>query len=148
MGFAQLECPLYGVHFSEYPYLSTNTLKNQRNTHKFNAYFGLGHQKNHKTQETPLQNGSAAGFAYVPKQPKSLDFKQFSGIEKVHRNSIKITVDLWWTWAGQIRTCGALREELHFQYLFDEYCTALFFHAIINPVIKINLNYVCAIECS
>ena len=26
---------------------------------------------------------------------KSLDFKRFLGIEKVHRNSIKITVDLW-----------------------------------------------------
>ena len=98
LGFAQLECPLYGVHFSEKGNDLTNTLKNQRNTHKFNAYFGLGHQKNHKTQETPLQNGSAAGFAYVPKQPKSLDFKQFSGIEKVHRNSIKITVDLWSEW--------------------------------------------------
>lgn len=24
-------------------------------------------------------------------------FKRFSGIEKVHRNSIKITVDLWWS---------------------------------------------------
>ena len=26
---------------------------------------------------------------------ESLDFMRFSGIEKVHRNSIKITVDLW-----------------------------------------------------
>ena len=26
---------------------------------------------------------------------KSLDFKRFLGIEKVHRNSIRITVDLW-----------------------------------------------------
>ena len=24
--------------------------------------------------------------------------KRFSGIEKVHRNSIKITVDFWWRW--------------------------------------------------
>ena len=31
------------------------------------------------------------------KNGKSLDFKWFSGIEKVHRNSIKITVDLWWS---------------------------------------------------
>nr|DAV67939.1 MAG TPA: hypothetical protein [Caudoviricetes sp.] len=29
------------------------------------------------------------------KNGKSLDFKRFSGIEKVRRNSIKITVDLW-----------------------------------------------------
>ena len=28
------------------------------------------------------------------KNGKSLDFKRFSGIEKVHRNSIRITVDL------------------------------------------------------
>ena len=27
-----------------------------------------------------------------------LHFKRFSGIEKVHRNSIKITVDLWRRW--------------------------------------------------
>ena len=26
---------------------------------------------------------------------ENLDFMRFSGIEKVHRNSIKITVDLW-----------------------------------------------------
>ena len=26
---------------------------------------------------------------------ENLDFKRFSGIEKAHRNSIKITVDLW-----------------------------------------------------
>ena len=29
------------------------------------------------------------------KNGKSLDFKRFSGIEKAHRNSIEITVDLW-----------------------------------------------------
>ena len=27
-------------------------------------------------------------------------FKRFSGVEKVHRNSIKITVDLWWSIGG------------------------------------------------
>ena len=29
------------------------------------------------------------------KNGKSLDFKRLSGIEKVHRNSFRITVDLW-----------------------------------------------------
>ena len=33
--------------------------------------------------------------SFMLKNGKSLDFKRFSGIEKVHRNSIKITVDLW-----------------------------------------------------
>ena len=28
---------------------------------------------------------------------QSLAFKRFLGIEKVHRNSIKITVDFWWS---------------------------------------------------
>ena len=28
---------------------------------------------------------------------ENLDFKRFLGKEKVHRNSIKITVDLWWS---------------------------------------------------
>ena len=37
-----------------------------------------------------LQQGS-----FMLKNGKSLDFKRFSGVEKVHRNSIKITVDLW-----------------------------------------------------
>ena len=46
-------------------HILTNTLKIQRNTHKFNAYFGLGHHKNHKTQETPPQNRSVAGFVYA-----------------------------------------------------------------------------------
>ena len=35
--------------------------------------------------------------SFMLKNGKSLDFKRFSGIEKVHRNSIKITVDLWWS---------------------------------------------------
>ena len=33
--------------------------------------------------------------SFMLKNGKSLDFKRFSGIEKAHRNSIKITVDLW-----------------------------------------------------
>ena len=31
-------------------------------------------------------------------------FKRFSGVEKVHRNSIKITVDLWWR-RGESNPC-------------------------------------------
>ena len=31
-------------------------------------------------------------------------FKRFSGIEKAHRNSIKITVDLWWS-RGESNSC-------------------------------------------
>ena len=45
--------------------------------------------------EFPPQNRSAAGICYKLKQPKAPDLKRFSGIEKCHRNSIKITVDLW-----------------------------------------------------
>ena len=37
-----------------------------------------------------LQRGS-----FMLKNGKSLDFKRFWGIEKVYRNSIKITVDFW-----------------------------------------------------
>ena len=36
--------------------------------------------------------------SFMLKNGKSLDFKRFSGVEKVHRNSIKITVDLWCRW--------------------------------------------------
>ena len=72
----------------------TITLSSSTNTRLFNDYNGTGSRNPHKTHKPPPQNCSAAGFAYVPKQPKSLDFKRFSGIEKVRRNSIKITVDL------------------------------------------------------
>ena len=33
--------------------------------------------------------------SFMLKNGKNLDFKRFLGIEKVHRNSIKITADLW-----------------------------------------------------
>jgi len=45
--------------------------------------------------EKPLWNCFAAVALYVPKWIKSLVFKRFQGIEKVHCNSIKITVDSW-----------------------------------------------------
>ena len=46
------------------------------------------------------------------------DFKRFSGIEKVHRNSIKITVDLWSEWRDlnprhPAPKAGALPTALH-----------------------------------
>ena len=53
-------------------YILTNTLKNQRNTHKFNAYSGSNRRSTHKTQNAPLQNCSAAGVTYALKQPKCL----------------------------------------------------------------------------
>ena len=62
--------------------------------HKFNAYFGLSHHKNRKTHQTPSQNCSVAGFRLCYGTAKHLDFMRFLEIEKVHRNSIKNTVDL------------------------------------------------------
>ena len=46
-------------------YILTNTLKNQRNTHKFNAYSGSNRRRTNKTQKTPPQNRSVAGFVYA-----------------------------------------------------------------------------------
>ena len=60
-----------------------------------NDYSKTEMQNDCKKHKTSPQNSSAAGFAYVLKQPKIPYFKRFLGIEKVHRNSIKITVDLW-----------------------------------------------------
>ena len=60
----------------------------------FNDYNGIESCNPPKTNETPPQNCLQRG-SFMLKNGKSLDFKQFSGIEKVHRNSIKITVDLW-----------------------------------------------------
>ena len=48
----------------------------------------LKHTKPHR--RIALRRGS-----FMLKNGKSRDSKRFSGIEKVHRNSIKITVDLW-----------------------------------------------------
>ena len=47
-------------------------------------------KKHEPRRRIALQRGSLmCGIAEKPY------FKRFSGIEKVHRNSIKITVDLW-----------------------------------------------------
>lgn len=36
----------------------------------------------------------------------------------------------WWTWAGQIRTCGALREDSYCQWRLR----VLFLHSAVNPI--------------
>ena len=46
------------LSFNEYPYNSTNT-------HKFNAYSGSNCRNAYKTQKTPPQNRSVAGFVYA-----------------------------------------------------------------------------------
>ena len=46
-------------------YILTNTLKNQRNTHKFNAYSGSNRRSTNKMQKTPPQKRSVTGFAYA-----------------------------------------------------------------------------------
>ena len=43
---------------------------------------------------------------------ENLDFKRLLGKEKVHRNSIKITVDLWWRWGELNPRPKALKQEL------------------------------------
>ena len=67
----------------------------QRFPQPFNDYNDAESYNPLKTHENPPQNRSAAGFAICAETSEKLDFKRFSGIEKVHRNSIKITVDFW-----------------------------------------------------
>ena len=72
----------------------TNTSSNSTITRLFNDYGGTERRNPRKKHETPPQNCLQRG-SFMIKNGKSLDFKRFSGVEKVHRNSIKITVDLW-----------------------------------------------------
>ena len=45
----------------------------------------------------PRRRIACSGVHLCSETTEKPNFKRFSGIEKVHRNSIKITVDLWWT---------------------------------------------------
>ena len=55
----------------QYPHREATT-SSSTITRLFNDYSGAESHNPHKTHETPPQNCSAAGFAYVLKQPKSL----------------------------------------------------------------------------
>ena len=85
---------LWGTFFNEYPYLSTNPLKIQRVpiSLTLTAAQTASAPTKHRTprRRIALQRGS-----FMLWNGENLNFKQFSGIEKVHRNSIKITVNLW-----------------------------------------------------
>ena len=94
MGLAQLECPLYGVHFSEKGNDLTNTLKIQRIP--INLTLTLAKVTTKTVKRTkPRRRIACSGVRLCAETSEKPYFKRFSGIEKVHRNSIKITVDLW-----------------------------------------------------
>ena len=93
MGFAQLECPLYGVHFSEKGNDLTNTLKIQRIP--INLTLTLAKVTTKTVKRTkPRRRIACSGVRLCAETSEKPYFKRFSGVEKVHRNSIKITVDL------------------------------------------------------
>ena len=52
---------------------------------------------NHHAVEKP---SVTAQYTKTAEKPDLKRCSDLSGIEKVHRNSIKITVDLWWTYGG------------------------------------------------
>ena len=80
--------------FNDYLGSLTNTPVIQRLPQPFNDYNATESYNPPKTHKTPPQNYSAAVrlCAWTAEKPY---IKRFSGIEKVHRNSIKITVDFW-----------------------------------------------------
>ena len=45
----------------------------------------------------PRHRIACSGVYTCAETTEKPNFKRFSGIEKVHRNSIRITVDFWWT---------------------------------------------------
>jgi hypothetical protein len=94
LGFAQLECPLYGVHFSEKGNDLTNTLKIQRIP--INLTLTLAKVTTKTVKRTkPRRRIACSGVRLCAETSEKPDSKRFSDTEKVHRNSIKITVDLW-----------------------------------------------------
>ena len=74
----------------------TITLSRSTNTRLFNDYNGTGSRNPHKTHKTPPQNCLQRGSLMCQNSRKAL-FQAVFGHRKIHRNSIKITVDLWWT---------------------------------------------------
>ena len=58
--------------FNEYPQQFNEYSSNSTITRLFNDYDGTERHNPRKKTRTPPQNCSAAGFAYVLKQPKSL----------------------------------------------------------------------------
>ena len=53
-----------------------------------------------KINENPAAKFLRSGIDLCVEMPEKPCIKRFSGIEKRHRNSIKITVDLWSEWQG------------------------------------------------
>ncbi|MFR5382502.1 MAG: hypothetical protein ACLTGM_10000 [Oscillospiraceae bacterium] len=71
----------------------TITLSSSTNTRLFNDYNGTGSRNPHKTHKTAAEL-FCSGVHLCAETAEKPYFKRFSGIEKVHRNSIRITVDL------------------------------------------------------
>ena len=80
--------------FNDYLGSLTNTPAFQRLPQPFNDYNGTESYNPPKTHKTPPQNCLQRG-SFMLWNGENLDFKRFLGKEKVHRNSIKIMVDLW-----------------------------------------------------
>ena len=78
----------------------TNSQSSSTITRWFNDYGRTENRNPHKTHEPPPQNCFAAGVRLCTETAGKPYFKRFSGIEKVHRNSIEITADLWCRWRG------------------------------------------------
>ena len=67
---------------------------------------------------------------------RNLDFMRFSGIEKVHRNSIKITVDLWRR-GWDSNPCAIARKLISSQPRYDHFDTS---PCMLTRETKINAN--------
>ena len=80
--------------FNDYLGSLANTLSNSTITRLFNDYNDTESYNPPKTHEPRRRIGLQRGSLYDGTAENPY-FKRFSGVEKVHRNSIKITVDLW-----------------------------------------------------
>ena len=89
----------------------------QRLPQPFNDYNDTESYNPPKTHEPRRRIGLQRGSLYDG-TAESPYFKRFSGIEKAHRNSIKITVDLWWS-RGESNPCpkATWKELLRVQFV-------------------------------
>ena len=97
------------LRLKDYPCNLTIALGSSTITRLFNDYSRAESRNPHKMHEPPPQNCSAAGVHLCAETAEKPCIKRFSGIEKRHRNSIKITVALWRrTWDSNPRGCYTL----------------------------------------
>lgn len=75
-------------------FIAAFLIKSIIRTRRFNDYDGT-ERHNPRKKQNPAAELLCSGVRLCAETAENPYFKRFSGIEKTHRNSIKITVDFW-----------------------------------------------------